>query len=97
MPHGHLDFLIFQEGKHWVAQCIQHTIAAEAVSREEIIPELRRTLWGPSRYGPTRNCQESTHFRRPPIDTGGPLTRPGTRNNSSNDVPGLIEASGCRR
>ena len=46
MNKRRLSFLIFPEGKHWVAQCIEHNIAAQARSRQDIIPEIRRTLWG---------------------------------------------------
>lgn len=41
-----LSFLVFPEGKHWVAQCIEHNIAVQARDRQGIIPEIRRSLWG---------------------------------------------------
>ena len=46
MSKRRLSFLVFPEGKHWVAQCIEHNIAAQAHNRQGIIPEIRRSLWG---------------------------------------------------
>lgn len=45
MNHRGLSFLVFPEGTHWVAQCIECNIATQAASPTEIIPEIRRTIW----------------------------------------------------
>lgn len=33
------------QGTHWVAQCIECDIAAQAAGPREILPEIRRTIW----------------------------------------------------
>jgi hypothetical protein len=45
MSQPALSFLVFQQGKHWVAQCIEYNIATQAAGPKEIIPEIRRTVW----------------------------------------------------
>ena len=41
-----LNFLIFRDGAWWVAQCIEHDIAVQAQSLQEIESEIQRVING---------------------------------------------------
>jgi predicted RNase H-like HicB family nuclease len=51
-PHRlEIRALLFQETGWWIAQCLEHDIAVQARTREDLLERLERTLLGYLRLG----------------------------------------------
>ena len=44
MPMDILHAVVFQHGAHWVAQCLEHDIATQAATPDELLYELERIV-----------------------------------------------------
>ena len=60
------DFVVFQEGEHWIAQCLQYDICVQSKSIVNLKHRIARTMIGNMVVAMTKGEKPFAHFQPAP-------------------------------